>query len=354
MKTLSVVDVSHTYVGHHDVTALHSVSLMIPEGELTAVLGPSGCGKSTLLRVMAGMVRPDAGTVTLGSRTFDGPGVHLPPERRAVGLVPQEGALFPHLDVHGNIAFGLRGMSRAQRRVRVCEMLELVGMTGLEHRSPHQLSGGQQQRVALARALAPQPDVVLLDEPFSALDTGLREALRTEVYETLRAAGTTAVLVTHDQTEAMTMADTLAVMRDGRIVQVGRPAAVYHRPVDEWVATFLGDAVLLTGTRPSFEGAGTGADTVICALGELPLAQGFAHHPSHDVTVFCRPEQLSADHGPGAVRAMVTSVDFRGPDALVSLEIDGVSITARWPSIELPQVGGHLGVVVTGRVLAFP
>ena len=336
-----------TYPGRPPVSALRSVDLDVADGTLLAVLGPSGCGKTSLLRTLAGVERPDAGEIRVGDRTLDGPGTHLPPERRAVGLVPQEGALFPHLDVAGNIGFGLRSLGRAERSERIEELLALVGLPGTGGRRPHQLSGGQQQRVALARDLAPRPEVVLLDEPFSALDTGLRAELREEVAATLRAAGTTAVLVTHDQVEAMTVADALAVMHDGRIVQVGPPDEVYRRPVDEWTARFLGDAVVLPGER-------SGA-VATCALGRLALADGFAHHDGTAVAVFCRPEQLrrSTPAEPGATAATVTSLRFLGPDALVGLALGDGEVSARWPSGDLPAVGDAVHVAVAGPALAF-
>ena len=346
MSRIRATGLQLTYPGRPPVPALREVDLDVDDGTLLAVLGPSGCGKTSLLRCLAGMERPDAGEIHVGDRLVDGAGTHLPPERRAVGLVPQEGALFPHLDVAANIAFGLRGRPRPDRRARVTALLDLVGLAGMGGRRPHELSGGQQQRVALARALAPEPGVVLLDEPFSALDTGLRAELRDEVAGTLRAAGTTAVLVTHDQTEAMTMADALAVMHDGRIVQVGPPAEVYRRPVDEWTARFLGDAVVLPGRRRA-DGA------VTSALGPLRLADGYPHHEGPDVAVFCRPEQVRRAEPGGGTTATVTSLRFLGPDALLGLAIGDLALVARWPSGDLPSVGTTTEVVVAGEVLAF-
>jgi iron(III) transport system ATP-binding protein len=311
-----------TYPGRPPVRALRGTDLVVAEGTLAAVLGPSGCGKTTLLRCLAGLERPDEGTIALGDRTVAGPGVHVPPEQRRIGLVPQEGALFPHLDVAGNLGFGLRRMPKAQRRARVEELLELIGLTDYGRRRPSELSGGQQQRVALARALAPDPVAVLLDEPFSALDAGLRGSLRDEVRATLARAGTTAVLVTHDQTEALTMADVVAVMRDGTIVQVGPPDEVYHRPVDLWVARFLGEVVTLPGAAPGRVRA-------------------------------CRPEQLqrAQPDAPGAFDAVVTSVRFQGPDGLVALQVGDEATTARWPSTQLPEPGQQVTVAVAGPVL---
>ncbi|NGO14747.1 ABC transporter ATP-binding protein, partial [Streptomyces sp. HC44] len=278
---------------------LQQLDLTVPAGAVAAVLGPSGCGKTTLLRIIAGFLRADAGTVRVGDRVLTGPGVHLPPERRSVGIVPQEGALFPHLSVARNVAFGLTGVDRGERRRRTEEMLDLVGLAGYGDRMPHELSGGQQQRVALARALAPRPRLVLLDEPFNALDSALRAGVRADVRAALKATGATAVLVTHDQQEALSTADLVAVVRDGRVAQCATPQDLYRHPADPWVADFVGDAVLLPGTVDS-------DGTVATPLGAVPLSA-----PPADLragTVLLRPEQLRLT-GPsteGAVRGTVT------------------------------------------------
>jgi iron(III) transport system ATP-binding protein len=227
-----------------EVMAVDAVDLDVRRGEFLAVLGPSGCGKTTLLRLIAGFERPDAGGVEIDERAVAGPRRNLPPESRRIGMVFQESALFPHLDVAGNIGFGL---PRHRREARVAEMVALVGLPGLQRRMPHELSGGQQQRVALARALAPDPALILLDEPFSALDATLRTHLRADVREILRQAGATALLVTHDQGEALEISDRIAVMRSGRIEQVSTPDELYLRPVNRFVAGFVGEANLVPG-----------------------------------------------------------------------------------------------------------
>ncbi|NYI71142.1 iron(III) transport system ATP-binding protein [Naumannella cuiyingiana] len=327
-----------------DVPALDGVDLEVPSGRLLAVLGPSGCGKTTLLRAIAGIARPDAGTIVLGGQTLDGPRVHLPPERRGVGLVPQEGALFPHLTVAGNVGFGLRRLARPERAERVSAMLELVGLGGLDARGVDELSGGQQQRVALARALAPQPGVVLLDEPFSALDAALRAELRAEVAALLRRIGATALLVTHDQTEALMMADAVAVMRDGRIVQHGPPREVYARPVDPWVARFVGEAVLLDG---ELDGS-----LVRTAAGPVPVAAP-ARPAGPRVLAFVRPEQVVPD--PEGAAARVLGLRYAGPDGLVRLELgDGTAISARWPAHALPTPGESVRIRLVGEAMAYP
>ena len=256
--SLSVSGLTKAFGG---APVLAGLDLEVPAGSLTAVLGPSGCGKTTLLRLLAGFEHAEGGSVRLGDRVLCDPRTHLAPERRAIGFVAQEGALFPNLDVAANVGFGL---PRAQRRGdRVGELLELVGLAGMAERFPHQLSGGQQQRVALARALAPSPAVVLLDEPFDALDAGLRAQVRAEVRSALREAGATALLVTHDQEEALSLADVVAVMREGRIVQSADPQTLYRDPVDAEVALFVGEAVLLN--------AGLHGDHAETALGRLPV-----------------------------------------------------------------------------------
>ncbi|WP_328405261.1 ABC transporter ATP-binding protein [Streptomyces sp. NBC_00390] len=295
---------------------LRGLELAVPAGALAALLGPSGCGKTTMLRIVAGFLRADAGAVRLGDRLLTGPGVHLTPERRRIGIMPQEGALFPHLSVARNVAFGLIGVDRAERLHITAEMLELVGLADYGDRMPHELSGGQQQRVALARALAPRPQLVLLDEPFNALDSALRAGVRADVRAALRATGATAVLVTHDQQEALSTADLVAVVRDGQVAQCATPQDLYRHPADPWIAGFVGDAVLLPGTL-----AGDG--TALTALGAVPLAA-----PPKGLragTVLLRPEQLrltDAD-SKGAVTGTVTDVSYFGHDAMVTVAVEG-------------------------------
>jgi iron(III) transport system ATP-binding protein len=334
-----------------DSPVLTGLDLEVPTGSLTAVLGPSGCGKTTLLRLLGGFEHADAGSIRLGERVLCDAGTHLAPERRAIGFVPQEGALFPHLDVAANVGFGL---SRAQRRGgRVEELLALVDLPGLGKRLPHQLSGGQQQRVALARALAPEPGLVLLDEPFDALDAGLRAQVRGEVREALRAAGATALLVTHDQEEALSLADTVAVMRGGRIVQATDPRTLYRDPVDAEVAAFVGEAVLLEGRRED-----GGVET---ALGLLPT-RGSDSGEGDAVTVMLRPEQIlcreaDAPGASGVPLGRVLSTAFYGHDATARIALDradGREIVARAAGHLLPTVGDRVEVAVEGTALAYP
>jgi iron(III) transport system ATP-binding protein len=342
--SLSVAGLAKAFGG---APVLSGLDLEVPAGSLTAVLGPSGCGKTTLLRLLGGFERADRGTIRLGERVLGDERTHLAPERREIGFVPQEGALFPHLDVAANVGFGL---PRGQRRGgRVEELLQLVGLQGMAKRLPHQLSGGQQQRVALARALAPEPGLILLDEPFDALDAGLRAQVRGEVRETLRAAGATALLVTHDQEEALSLADLVAVMRGGRIVQATDPQALYRDPVDADVARFVGDAVLLEGRLD-----GAHAET---SLGRLPV-RGSAAVDGGMATLMLRPEQILC-HGAsaGGPRGRVLSTDFYGHDATARIALDdpdGPEVVARAAGHLLPRVGEEVAIAVEGTALAYP
>ncbi len=276
---LCVVDL-HKGFGTHPV--LTGLDLSVPAGSFTAILGSSGSGKTTLLRLLAGFDRPDRGVVKIGERVVDGAAVHVQPEQRRIGYVPQEGGLFPHLTVAANVGFGL---SRAARRGRVSELLELVGLADLGRRYPHQLSGGQQQRVALARALAIAPEVVLLDEPFASLDAHMRASVREEVQRILQASATTTLLVTHDQDEALSLADRVAVLRDGQIAQYATPRELYARPLDDRLARFVGEANLIAGVLD-----GAFVDT---PLGRLPaLWHGEPLPSSCAVSVLVRPEQI--------------------------------------------------------------
>ncbi|MET0910895.1 MAG: ABC transporter ATP-binding protein [Ilumatobacteraceae bacterium] len=341
MSELVVRSLSKTFPGKPDVRALVDVDLDVASGTLLAILGPSGCGKTTLLRIIAGFDQPDDGTVTLGDRQVSSPTTSVPPHRRQVGIVPQEGGLFPHLDVHANIAFGLRDLDRSARRRRVAELLELVDLADLGARRPHELSGGQQQRVALARALAPDPQMIMLDEPFAALDTSLRSTLRDDVKDVLARAGTTAIIVTHDQTEALAMADTVAVMRAGRVVQVDEPTAIYERPVDLATAGLIGECNLVDGVSDG--------PTVRTSLGRLVLAR--PAEPGARLRVLIRPEQIvpSVD-GAGTI---VTAASYEGATVRVHLRLDHAELIARWPSTDVPTAGTVRAVHIVGAVMGY-
>jgi iron(III) transport system ATP-binding protein len=334
---LSTLVVNELWKGYAGAPVLEGVSLEVPAGSLTAVLGLSGCGKTTLLRVIAGFERAERGTVMLGGRTLEDARSHLPPEQRSVGYVSQEGALFPHLSVEQNVGFGLA--RRERRGTAVSELLEMVGIARLAERLPHELSGGEQQRVALARALARRPQALLLDEPFSSLDATLRTRVREEVHALLREQGVTTVLVTHDQEEALSLADTVAVLRDGAIVQQGSPAELYEQPTDERLARFLG-AVNLLDAR--FE-----QGTALTALGRLQLrGAGVARNGAAAGVVMVRPEQLDVRvHGDGAedaqpgarIAGRVEHCRYYGHDALLRI------------TPEQPGVGSALLARVNGE-----
>jgi iron(III) transport system ATP-binding protein len=334
---------------------LDGVDLHVERGMFTAVLGASGSGKTTLLRVIAGFERIETGVVRLGDTVLDDGRNALPPERRQIGYVPQDGALFPHLRVAANVAFGLR---RRAGRQEVADLLDAVGLTGLERRYPHELSGGQQQRVALARALAIEPEVILLDEPFSSLDAAMRATVRREVAEILRARGTTTVLVTHDQDEALSLADRVAVLRDGRVVAEAQPEALYRSPLDADLAGFLGEANLLAGVIEH--------GVANTALGRLVLQDGItASWPSADpnAVVLVRPEQLevrtlTAVPAGGGIHARVVDRAYYGHDAVLRVALairpDSEPLLVRVTGPGAPPPGAEVLLTVRAPVMAWP
>ncbi|HEX2031662.1 MAG TPA: ABC transporter ATP-binding protein [Actinomycetota bacterium] len=321
-----------------DVEAVRAGTLELARGELVALVGPSGCGKTTLLRLIAGFDVPDAGEIRLDGRLLAGPGTFVPPERRRVGMVFQDYALFPHLSVEANVGFALG--RRRDGRERAAALLDLVGLRGTGARMPHELSGGQQQRVALARALAAEPDVILLDEPFSNLDPALRVRVRAEVRDILRSLGTTAIIVTHDQEEALSLAGRVAVMLDGAVLQVGAPAEVYRRPVSRDVAAFVGEANFLSGRARD--------GTVDCELGPVPVAEA----PAGPVELMIRPEHLvlSADSG---VPVEPVGREFYGHDQVVTARLpSGAVVRVRLTPGEEPASAERLFVRVRSGALA--
>ena len=346
MSQLRVSDIWKSYDGR---TVLRGLDLTVEPGAMTAVLGPSGCGKTTLLRVIAGFERAERGEVVLGGVTLEDEHVNVAPEKRGIGYVPQEGALFPHLSVEANVGFGL---PRRERRGRaVSELLEMVGIAGLAKRLPHELSGGEQQRVALARALARKPQVLLLDEPFSSLDASLRESVREEVHQLLREQGATTVLVTHDQEEALSLADSVAVLRGGQIIQHAAPSELYEAPVDHELARFLGAVNLLD--------AEIDGDTARTPLGALPLRDHTdASAPAGATLVMVRPEQLEihpreaaghaagdgAGDGPG-LAGRVEECRYYGHDALLRIRPEDPGLT-----VLLARVHGELALPAGSRV----
>jgi iron(III) transport system ATP-binding protein len=328
------------------VTALDGVDLDVEDGAILAVLGPSGCGKTTLLRLIAGFLAPDAGTVSIDGAVVADKHRSVPTRRRDIGLVPQEGALFPHLDVASNIAFGL---SRHERSgPRITELMDLLELPrDLAHRRPAELSGGQQQRVAVARALAPNPRVLLLDEPFSSLDAALRSSTGRSVVNAIRASKATAVLVTHDQDEALSLADQVGVMDHGQLIQADTPNTVYAQPASPFVASFVGDGSLLTARLRRENGTTIAA----CTFGEVPLANEV---DGDTAVVFIRPEQVIVRPDPDG-DAIVSAVAFHGHDAMVRLVNEGTGeiLSSRVDAPLMPPVGTRMTVQLRGSALAF-
>ena len=366
---MTTLTVSNLDVSYGPRPALRDVSVVVPSGSVVAVLGPSGCGKTTLLMALAGLVTVDRGDITSGSRVLSSATQHVAPERRGIGWVPQDSSLFPHLSVRDNIGFSLpRGQSQ---RARIDELAELVGLADFLDRMPASLSGGQAQRVALARALAVKPEVVLLDEPFAALDTVLRHSLAREVVSLLRESDTTTVLVTHDREEALDLADIVVVMDRGRVAQVGSPREIYEAPQTAWVASFVGDTVELEGLwqDTALECRACGAKEfcegepdrygcsghVECALGNIAAsAQGFEPGQGQAVRVVLRPEWIVPS--PDGVPSTVKAVSYAGHDALVelSLQTSQAAVRARMAAPFLPAVGSPFGVAVRHPALVFP
>ena len=344
-----------------EVRALAGAGFTVERGELAAILGPSGCGKTTALRVVAGLERADAGEVRIGGRTVAGEGAFAPPERRRIGFVTQDFSLFPHLDVGRNVAFGLReggwrgrltgwlpgrltGRGRALP-ARAAEMLELVGLSGFERRYPHELSGGEAQRVALARALAPEPEAVLMDEPFSNLDENLRASLRLEMREILKTAGAAAAFVTHDREEALSLADRIILMRDGRVEQIGTPWEAYHRPATAFAARFVGDANLLRGVR---EG-----DAAATELGRVRIF-GTEAAEGAEISLLVRPDQVELRREGEGARVRVERCEYYGHDQVVHARLaSGTRLDARLDTRETWREGDEGIATVPEPAAAF-
>jgi iron(III) transport system ATP-binding protein len=349
MNALELHSISKFYGSQR---ALENVSLSVPTGSRTVIVGPSGSGKTTLLRMIAGFEFPDTGSLSLNGQTLVDETHEVPAHQRLIGYVPQDGALFPHMTVAANIGFVLSTKGEAKQQ-RIAELMDSVALdANMANRWPHELSGGQQQRVSLARALAQQPRLMLLDEPFSALDTGLRGAMRKMVARLLSDAGVTTILVTHDQSEALSFADQLAVMRDGRLVQSGHPLDLYRYPDDEQTALFLGDAVVMP--------ARIEAGWAHCDLGRIPVNN---HRNNNSAQIMLRPEQLqlisiqpSPAEGPGC-RAVVTDRDFSGNTCTLTVELQsstageqpGRSLMVRSSGMYAPPAGSAVHVSTIGH-----
>ena len=343
---LEVQDLSCSFDG---TPLLRGLSFVLRPGTIGCLLGPSGCGKTTLLRIIAGFEPLRAGRVSGDGRTLAAPGLHVEPHQRRIGMVFQDHALFPHLDVLENVAFGLQALAKAQREARARELLEAVGLAALAARRPHELSGGQQQRVALARALAPSPDLLLLDEPLSSLDAELRRQLGAELRAILKRYGTTALLVTHDQQEAFAIADEVGVLHDGRLEQWATPYDLYHRPATRFVAEFVGLGAFVSG-RCRADGT---IDTVL-GPATAPHAAHCPCTPGSTVDLLLRPDDVVHDDASQSTAEVVAKA-FRGADFLYTLRLaDGTRVLSLVPSHHDHEVGGHIGVrLETDHVIAF-
>jgi len=357
MATSSVLEIRDLGVRYPQASAavLDGLTLSLAHGDIGCVVGSSGCGKTTLLRAIAGLVPISSGSIDIGGRRVAGEAVEVPTERRGVGLVFQDYALFPHLRIDENVAFGLRNWPRGERASRVQRLLDLVGLQALARKYPHELSGGQQQRVALARALAPSPKLLLMDEPFSNLDVELRSRLGTEVRQILKDSGTTAILVTHDQQEAFAIADCVGVMHRGRLEQWDRPYEIYHRPGSRYVADFIGQGVflpakVLDSRRVSIElGVLKGDVPLPCTVGCDTCGRG-CH-----VDVLLRPDDVVHDDA-SAMTAQVVRKAFRGADFVYTLRLDsGQEVLALVPSHHDHGVGERIGIRLDAdHVVTFP
>lgn len=340
-----MLEISNLTKNFASTSVLTDISFTVPQGLLAAILGASGSGKTTLLRLIAGFLLPDGGQIKLDKKVLASQKQSLRPEQRGIGYVAQEGALFPHLTVAQNINFGLK---RAQRKdnLRVEELLAMVGLPGhYGQRPPQALSGGEQQRVALARALAPHPRLLLLDEPFSALDAGLRAETRAAVAAALAAANATAILVTHDQDEALSMGQMVGVMQQGKLAQWADPKTLYSHPSTPGVAGFVGEAVFLAG-----QAAGVQA---FCMLGPVSL---FGPPADGAVKLMIRPEQIKVSADTNGVSARVLQVTYYGHDAALKLQLcqhESATFIARVPGFEIPDEGSVVGVCVQGPVVAY-
>lgn len=337
MIALALEDLSHSF-GKTEV--LTSVSLSIPQGAITCLLGQSGCGKSTLLRLIAGIEQPRSGTIRGAERVLSGPGVFIEPEHRDIGFMFQDYALFPHLSVADNIAFGLNRLPKSERRARVEEIAARIGITALLPRFPHILSGGEQQRVALARALAPRPALILMDEPFSNLDQGLREKVRSETLRILRDLQTTAIIVTHDPQEALAVGDQVVLMRKGRIEQVATPFEIYDAPASPYAAEFIGPCNRLTGLWQNGH--------LETPIGRFP---GTLDLPDGSLALACiRPQAFSLSPGEDGIPARVLSKVFVGESEQIELQVHPLGETLRMHShIRIPaKVGERVSLLTNG------
>lgn len=341
MPLLELNNISHAYGSHAVVSNL---SCTLDQGTIGCLLGPSGCGKTTVLRAIAGFESIHSGEIHLNGRVVSSPHQHIPPEQRRIGMVFQDYALFPHLNIADNIAFGLRKATESERRARVEELLVTVGLSRAGGKYPHELSGGQQQRVALARALAPKPNLLLLDEPFSNLDVDLRERLSLEVRDILKQSGMTAILVTHDQHEAFAVADEIGVMHEGRIQQWDTPYNLYHRPANRFVADFVGQGVFLTGQVLNPREVEIELGTLSGNIPSECMVGCNACGKDCRVSVLLRPDDIVHDDM-AVTQAEVVAKAFRGAEFLYTLKLpSGVRVLSMVPSHHNHDIGERIGI----------
>ncbi|MCP5419988.1 MAG: ABC transporter ATP-binding protein [Gammaproteobacteria bacterium] len=343
-----LLELDHVECRYAERRVVQALSFRIRKGGLVCLLGPSGCGKTTVLRAIAGFMPINAGVIRLRGVLVSAPGSAIPPERRGLGMVFQDYALFPHLNVIDNVTFGLRGRTSSARRQRGMALLDLVGLSEQSRRYPHELSGGQQQRVALARALAPQPDLILLDEPFSSLDVDLRERLAYEVHDILKSQGITGILVTHDQHEAFAMAEQVGVMQDGRLLQWDTPYNLYHEPANRFVADFIGQGRFLDATLLT-------PDTLGTELGEIHGDRALLWPRGTHLEILLRPDDVIPDPQ-GNLQAEVVKKAFKGAETLYTLRLgNSIELLSLFPSHLDHHPGERVGVRIDAtHMVAFP
>ena len=345
MSTL--LEVSDIECRYEQRTAVRNLSLHVNEGNIVCLLGPSGCGKTTALRAIAGFEPVLKGEVKLGDKTISRAGFTLPPHKRNLGMVFQDYALFPHMNVCQNICFGLRDLSKIAMKTIAEDMLNVVGLGGLGDRFPHELSGGQQQRVALARALAPNPDVILLDEPFSNLDVELRERLSTDVRNILKGQGITAIVVTHDQNEAFAIGDQIGVMHEGQILQWDTPYNLYHDPANRFVADFIGQGVFLKGTLIA-------PDTINTEAGSVSGDRAYDWPEGSAVDLLLRPDDIVPDNNSKLLGRVINKA-FKGAEIMYTLQLStGSRLLCMFPSHHVHEIGEQVGIrIAADHMVAF-
>ena len=344
----ALLDIKDIECRYHRQTIVDGLSFHVNKGQIACLLGPSGCGKTTVLRAIAGFEPLQRGEIMLEHRSLSRPGYMRPPHKRRLGMVFQDYALFPHMDVNGNVSFGIRGKSSREKRDITAQLLETVGMAEFGKRYPHELSGGQQQRVALARALAAQPILLLLDEPFSNLDIDLRERLGIEIRDLLKERGITTLLVTHDQHEAFALGDQVGIMNEGRILQWDTPFNIYHEPANRFIADFIGQGVFLKGTLLT-------SDTVQTEIGIIQGDRAYPWPPGSEVDILLRPDDIVPDPQSN-LRGEIIQKAFKGAEILYTLKLStGSKILSLFPSHYHHTVGESVGIrIAADHLVAFP